>query len=215
MLSIDTMTVLQPIEDSTISEDDVIAKEESTEIMIAKKRKKVKPTKLIKICNGFMDLFSLYTSNNTIHEKQMKKDCRRLIRELISSNCNNSKELAMIRDFEVMEDWRLCEMTIQIFCDSDRAETVDDCLCFNVWNIGLLMLCMLIGKERVMRCEQRLNNVNGIRSLLTDLYLQHKISTNCFDLLYFYMLIFQDAKQVRKMSSRYDQIEHHLWFHKL
>merc|ERR1712228_51408 len=212
MLSIDTVTLLHPIKDSTISEDEVIAKEENMNKNTTKKRKKLKPAKTIKPSNGFTKLLSLYASKHMISEKQMKQDCHQQISELLSCNIKNSKEITTIRNFEVMADRRLCEMTINIFCDSDRAEMVDDYLCFDVWNIGLLMLLMLIGKERVIHYEQRLNNLDNIRLFLTDLYLQHKISTNCFDLLYFFMLIF-DYKENEKIKTRYDQIAQHRWFH--
>eukprot|EP01084_Bolivina_argentea_P291339 500697_1 len=102
MLSIDQV-ILQPILDSPIIEDKVIAKEDEYEkendckSSDSKTLKcilngKSKPIKSVKAWNGFTNLLSLFASNSIIKEKQIKKICHKEIIELLS-NKNNSKQV--------------------------------------------------------------------------------------------------------------------------
>ena len=158
-------------------------------------------------------MLSLFSTNSTIKEKQVKKIVLDEIKQLLSRNRKKSRNCSIIRNFEIMDETRLSDITINIFKNSniDNDEYSD---CIDIWNIGLIVLFMIYGKNNIIQMikQNNLNNLNDIQDLLWNLYIENKISTNLFDLLYFFMLIFGENASERQ--SRYLQIDSHLWFHK-
>lgn len=174
--------------------------------------------------HGFTKLLSLFTANVKVEEESMKKLCHRQITEILSIGSDESDDIesrhfGIIRNIEVSDKERVCDLTERIFHEIDGQYdehglqlSEPSLKCRELWNFGLMMLFMVSGRRRICRNWKYLVDMESIHMFLCGLFLEEKISTNLFDLLSFYMLIV-DGKGMDTVS-RYRQITSHRWFHK-
>lgn len=223
ILSIDK-AILKPIKDSIMSEEEEIKKEEKeekTEKGKLKRRKlnwKLKRTKSVKIWQGFTKILSLFACDSIIKEKDMKEICHREFCQLLNKNTKKSRHCSIIRNFEIFNEQRICDITKNIFTNSNYSvltikQNNDENECVDIWNLGLIMLFMVNGKQniiQILKNKDNFQNLIHVQDFLWDIYMKRKISTNLFDLLYFYILICEQDHLERQ--SRYQQITNHLWF---
>ena len=151
----------------------------------------------------------------------MKKLCHRQIAQILSlhdadrlseDGAASSRHCSIIRNIEVSEGERVCDVTERIFkntkCSGKALQRQRQCV--DLWNLGLMMVFMVSGRRRVCRHWNSFVDVEAVQQFLCGLYLERRISTNLFDLLSFYMLIV-DGKGM-DTASRHQQIGTHRWF---
>ena len=212
-LSIDCIICLRPIVDSPdcpVLEEAVIAKEDqqSSSAEHVKKRKRLN-RKRSTSWSGLSRLLSLFVSGRTVKEKQMKVFFHKELVGILTGNDEASKYKSIIRNILVSPDKKLCDVTTAIFEAESQTES-DEANIFDVWCIGLVMIFMVAGKQCIAEYLDEFANLENVHAFLCDLYMKRVMSTNLFDLLSFYMLIF-DSEDM-DIASRYSQICMHSWF---